>query len=203
MTDSFETCPDFPKALLDAIPVPMLLVDDDVRILWFNKLAGEHLGLISDGVLRRRTGEVIHCLHSTDSPDGCGRGPFCPECPVRNSVNHTMLGDQKAWREKATLHLVNPDKIVDVHLLVTASLMQLANARSVLLMLEDVSSLVRLQSLIPVCAWCHKVRNDKDYWQSLEEHLSDVMDVGFTHGICPDCLSKKRHLEKPPETRRD
>lgn len=186
-----------PKALLDAMPIPMLLVDNDVRILWFNQFAGEHLGLIADGVLRRRTGEVIHCLHSTDSPEGCGRGPHCGDCPVRGSVNHTLLGDKKAWREKATLQLVTPDKIVDVHLLVTASRVQFQGNHMVLLMLEDVSDLVRLRSLIPVCAWCHKVRNDKDYWQTLEEHISSTMDVGFTHGICPDCMAKNRHKKKP------
>ena len=190
---------DLPKALLDAVPVPMLMVDDDVRILWFNRFAGEHLGLISDGVLCRRMGEVIHCLHSTDSPEGCGRGPACGDCPVRESVNHTMVGDKKAWREKATLQLVTPDKIVDVHLLVTASAVQYQGSRMVLLMLEDVSDLVRLRGLIPVCAWCHKVRDDKDYWQTLEGYIASAMDVGFTHGICPECLAKERHKKKPDD----
>ena len=46
----------------------------------------------------------------------------------------------------------------------------------------------RLQALLPICAWCRKVRNDQNYWQRVEEYLSEYAAVRFSHGICPDCL---------------
>jgi PAS domain S-box-containing protein len=44
--------------------------------------------------------------------------------------------------------------------------------------------------LIPICAWCKSVRNDKGYWMRVEEFITQslVAEVTFTHSICPDCI---------------
>ena len=45
-----------------------------------------------------------------------------------------------------------------------------------------------LRGLLPICAWCKRVRDDHDYWHSVEEYISERTDAQFSHGICPDCL---------------
>ena len=45
----------------------------------------------------------------------------------------------------------------------------------------------RLQGLLPMCAWCRKIRNDDNYWQNLESYLVEHSDARFTHGVCPAC----------------
>lgn len=58
--------------------------------------------------------------------------------------------------------------------------------------LEDSLARVhRLHGLLPVCAWCRRVRNDRDYWQSVEEYMAEVTDCRITHGICPACLERE------------
>ncbi len=52
----------------------------------------------------------------------------------------------------------------------------------------------RLRTLMPICAWCHKLRDDRGYWLAVEEFLALRPDVTVTHGICPECRS--RHLAK-------
>jgi PAS domain S-box-containing protein len=47
-----------------------------------------------------------------------------------------------------------------------------------------------LRGLLPMCAWCKKVRNDKGYWQKVETYVQEHSDASFTHGICPECLNK-------------
>jgi PAS domain-containing protein len=47
-----------------------------------------------------------------------------------------------------------------------------------------------LRGLLPICAGCKKIRDDQGYWQSLEQYLSEHAEVQFSHGLCPDCLSK-------------
>jgi hypothetical protein len=47
-----------------------------------------------------------------------------------------------------------------------------------------------LKGLIPVCAWCRKVRNDEGYWDILENYVRANSEVDFTHGICPECLHR-------------
>jgi hypothetical protein len=59
-----------------------------------------------------------------------------------------------------------------------------------MVILEDVSELNTLRELVPVCAGCKKIRNDRDYWEQMEHYLSRHLDVKFTHGMCPDCLEK-------------
>lgn len=44
-----------------------------------------------------------------------------------------------------------------------------------------------LEGLLPVCAWCKKIRDDEGYWQELEAHLLPRTKASFSHGICPGC----------------
>jgi cytochrome c553 len=47
-----------------------------------------------------------------------------------------------------------------------------------------------LQSLLPICASCHKIRDDKGYWSQVEEYLEAQTKTMLTHGICPECMQK-------------
>ncbi len=44
-----------------------------------------------------------------------------------------------------------------------------------------------LRGFIPICAWCHKVRDDAGFWQQIEMYLDAHTDATFSHGICPSC----------------
>ena len=50
--------------------------------------------------------------------------------------------------------------------------------------LADVTA---LRGLLPICAWCKKIRDDDGYWQNVETYLAQHSDATFTHGICPEC----------------
>lgn len=55
--------------------------------------------------------------------------------------------------------------------------------------LEQALSEVRtLQDLIPMCAYCRKVRDDEGYWSGLEEFVNARAKDGLSHGICPACM---------------
>ena len=47
-----------------------------------------------------------------------------------------------------------------------------------------------LRGLIPICAACKSIRNDKGYWEQIEVYVHDHSEAEFSHGICPDCLKK-------------
>ena len=49
-----------------------------------------------------------------------------------------------------------------------------------------------LSGLLPICAWCKKIRDDEGYWQDVEGYLRKHSQVDFSHGICPDCVAKYR-----------
>jgi DNA-binding NtrC family response regulator len=48
----------------------------------------------------------------------------------------------------------------------------------------------QLSGLLPMCASCKKIRDDKGYWNQLEAYISDHSEADFSHGICPECVKK-------------
>ena len=55
--------------------------------------------------------------------------------------------------------------------------------------LEDALKRVRqLQGLLPICAYCKRIRDDQNYWSQVETYIAEHADVQFSHGICPSCL---------------
>lgn len=47
-----------------------------------------------------------------------------------------------------------------------------------------------LEGILPVCASCKKIRDDKGSWHQIEEYVRDRSDAEFSHGICPECAEK-------------
>jgi hypothetical protein len=47
-----------------------------------------------------------------------------------------------------------------------------------------------LKGIVPICMHCKKIRDDAGYWNQLEQYLRDHSDAEFSHGICPECMTK-------------
>jgi two-component system OmpR family response regulator len=57
--------------------------------------------------------------------------------------------------------------------------------------LEQALTRVRqLQGLLPICAYCKRIRDDQNYWNQVETYLAEHTDVQFSHGICPSCFDR-------------
>jgi DNA-binding response OmpR family regulator len=54
---------------------------------------------------------------------------------------------------------------------------------------EALSRVKQLQGLLPICSYCKKIRNDRNYWQQVEGYISDHSQAQFSHGICPECYA--------------
>jgi len=55
---------------------------------------------------------------------------------------------------------------------------------------EAYSKVKTLSGLLPICANCKKIRDDKGYWHTVEVYVRDHSNAEFSHGICPDCLTE-------------
>lgn len=57
--------------------------------------------------------------------------------------------------------------------------------------LQDAMGKIKtLSGLLPICASCKKIRDDKGYWKQIESYISDHSSVEFSHSICPECAKK-------------
>jgi len=55
---------------------------------------------------------------------------------------------------------------------------------------EALAQVQTLKGLLPICAHCKKIRDDRGYWHSVEAYFKDHSDTDFTHSICPDCMKE-------------
>jgi hypothetical protein len=51
----------------------------------------------------------------------------------------------------------------------------------------SINEIKRLQGIIPICSYCHSIRNDEGAWHGLESYISKHSEASFSHGICPKC----------------
>ncbi|MBF9017926.1 MULTISPECIES: transporter substrate-binding domain-containing protein [unclassified Oceanispirochaeta] len=52
---------------------------------------------------------------------------------------------------------------------------------------EDIKTLT---GLLPICAHCKNIRDDKGYWKKIESYFEDHTEISFSHSLCPDCISE-------------
>jgi PAS domain-containing protein len=55
---------------------------------------------------------------------------------------------------------------------------------------EALAQVKKLSGLLPICANCKKIRDDKGYWRQIEAYIRDHSEADFSHGICPECVKK-------------
>jgi PAS domain-containing protein len=178
------------RAMIDAAPTPMFVVTHDVRILLCNQAASGMLGSAPSQVLRRRTGEVLHCVNACQTPAGCGKSALCKDCAVRKAVSEAFEGG-KIHRQRAKLAIQKEGGTQrPIFMLVSASPFNFQDQRLVLLTLEDLGEVLQLGKLIPICASCKKVRNEENSWDPVDAYFQNHWDVDFTHSYCPVCASR-------------
>lgn len=45
----------------------------------------------------------------------------------------------------------------------------------------------QLETFLPICSYCKKVRDDQNYWQQIESYINERTGTDFSHSVCPDC----------------
>ncbi len=55
---------------------------------------------------------------------------------------------------------------------------------------DALNNIKTLKGLVPICASCKKIRDDKGYWNHIEVYISEHSNAEFSHGICPECAKK-------------
>lgn len=100
----------------------------------------------------------------------------CLSAPVELALGHSLPGSDLFW-----LFEVLALSVGSVILVLNRHLADFETAE------RDVR---RLTGLLPICASCKGIRDDKGYWKAVEVYLEDHANVLVSHGICPDCFAK-------------
>lgn len=133
-----------------------------------------------------------------------------PDIPV---IVLTGLDDEalatEAVRKGAQDYLVKGT--VDSGLLVKTIRYSIERQKLITILEKNLKEIRTLRGLLPMCAWCKNVRDDKGYWKRVETYIEEHTDASFTHGICPQCLKRidpetfeklKKDIPEFPEDKR-
>ncbi len=173
--------------LLNAIPVPMFIVDEDVRILDSNAAAEKVFGLSKDAIRSRRGGEALGCLRAQAA--GCGKSAACKSCVIRNSVSKCL--DALSTTQRRMKFEVQTDAgKAELELLISTCPLPEAGTNAVLLIVEDITEISTLKAIIPICSQCKRIRNEAEYWEQVDNYFHKHTGVDFSHGLCPTCLEQ-------------
>ena len=95
----------------------------------------------------------------------------------------------KAVRKGAQDYILK-EQINNCHLLSHAILYAIERHKLLMELKKKMKEIKTLRGLIPMCAWCRKIRDDNGYWKKVEEYISEHTDAAFTHGMCEECAEK-------------
>jgi CheY-like chemotaxis protein len=108
--------------------------------------------------------------------------------------NIEVLQLAAALSEKWHLTQLARWQLVNLEKLVATRTAELTTANATLT--EALANVRELSGLVPICGHCKRIRDDKDYWHTVEQYLTDHTNAHFTHGICPACFEKSmREIE--------
>ncbi|MBI5521598.1 MAG: PAS domain S-box protein [Desulfarculus sp.] len=133
------------SAIFHGAPVMMILVDQDRRVVKANRAALEGSGRGEEGALGLRGGELLRCLQVADHPQGCGFGPACQQCQVRDAMQHTLDTGQPIHRQEVRLDLDKGQGPFTAWFLISTSLLQNDTHPLVLVSLEDIGERKRAE----------------------------------------------------------
>ena len=180
------------------VPIAMISLVDEVR-QWFKS----RLGVDQQQTPR----EVAFCAHAI-----LENGPFMVRDAARDRrfAGSALVTGKPHIRFYAGIPLINPEGLALGTLCVvdrqprrlsaaqlkalqalSRQVMALLELRRVSTHLADALDRVKtLHGLLPICAWCKRIRDDEGYWSQVEAYIHKSTGADFTHGICPQCSEK-------------
>lgn len=176
------------EALLETIADGVAILDRTDRVIYSNAAAQDHLGITTGAWSVPMTTRIPERNRSS--------APWLGEIAVPNG-NNTRWVDMRVdpitdrWGDVAGRLVVTRDITV-------RKVLEGERERLIAELKKALGEVRTLEELLPICASCKKVRDDKGYWSQIDVYLRTRAAVEFTHGICPECETKLYgHLTEP------
>jgi len=126
---------EFHRALFQALPVPVLVVDKELDLWEYNRAAARSIDHGERGKARRALGDALNCVHSRENQAGCCQALACSDCAIQWVVRAACEG-QRVTRQWARMEVMAQGKPAKINLQVSSSPFEFRNRSLVLLVLE-------------------------------------------------------------------
>jgi len=201
---------------MDTKPIFALLIEDDPddAVLIQRYLFGamtvpyevHHVDRIGKGLERLLEGNIDVVLLDLGLPDDQGglsafekAHAQAPDVPIIVLTGH----DDDGWAIESVQKGAQ-DYLVKGQIsggLLVRSLRYAIERQKLLTQLEHSKKEIKtLKGFLPICASCKKIRDDKGYWTGIETYISERSEAEFSHGLCPECVTKLYGLHYEEKT---
>jgi PAS domain S-box-containing protein len=176
-------------------PLGMIIADPDFKILKANRALCEMLGYAEADLPGRSIGEITH-TEDIEKSASLSKQLLHGDIPFfQLEKRYIKKNGETLWVNltAAAIRGQNGEVLYALGMVEDISRRKLAEQereRLVHDLQQALDKIKALRGLLPMCAWCKKIRNDKGYWQKVETYIQEHSDASFTHGICPECLNK-------------
>ncbi len=175
--------------LLDILPTPILVVDDDLQVVDHNAAARALLVVPAEPEQPQRGGHVMQCVNAVRHPGGCGRTAYCPQCGLRGALNAAVQG-QRQVHARAALRVVRHGREEERIYQITVTPFPVEGGTRWLIALEDRTALSALEKLFPICPSCRGLRDDPALYAQAEAYLRQHWEAEPTAGLCAECKAR-------------
>jgi transcriptional regulator with PAS, ATPase and Fis domain len=128
------------KALIDAIPSGILIIDDQQRVRAMSGVLAHILGVSRQRVVGRPAGEALGCVHAVKGKHGCGSDGYCNDCKVGEAVTAAFQGNQ-THRSKAFFEGFNGETASAMELLISSAPLNLEGLKFAVLTVDNIRQL--------------------------------------------------------------
>ena len=127
-------------------PYLMILLDHNRRVVRGNIAAFDHSGKSGAEVVGSLVGEALRCINSLNDPAGCGFGPQCSTCLVRNSILDTMETGLNHYQREANLRIIAEGHYSELTVLVSTARLSIRRQPMVLVSMHDITEKKKLEA---------------------------------------------------------
>lgn len=170
------------RLVVDMIPAMIAYWDAEQRCVFANRAYERWFGVTAADLIGHSMRELLGPIYEKNLPyvEGALRGE--PQ-QFEREIPDPMGGPARHSFAVYTPHVVDGE-VKGFVVLVS----EITEQKKVENELRGALAQVKtLTGLLPICAWCRKVRDDQGYWESLEQYVVEHSQAQITHGICEEC----------------
>jgi PAS domain S-box-containing protein len=188
------------RTFIESIVESALLLSPDGKIILANNTAARGLGITPQKLIGSRLSELL-----SDEFSELRKRQFQEVLHNRQRVAFDDRQRDRVLRTELVPVLDAGGAVAAVAVvsfdITERCLMEEHLRRSVAELEKALTDVKTLSGLLPICANCKKIRDDKGYWSSVEQYIGAHTGAEFSHGLCPDCMRKlypELAEEEPP-----
>ena len=177
------------NSMFDALPFPVFMIDDGVRVHYCNAAAVAFLFRHEPSL----NGEIHHLWNDglpTEGAEDRWRSILRRDAVLVTSVERA-IHERRVVKCTARLDIFPEGFRMGPATMITCSPFDIGARRHALLIFENMRSRNEMKGLIHVCSVCHKVIDEQETLARIESYAKEYGGVEFSHGLCPKCLKSE------------